>query len=354
MPLLKINADGTRPVLHGPGDLEAELAQAIRALPALAPVMILIHGYRFSPYATASNPHCHILSLEPRAGCRKALSWPRNLGFGRGADDKGLCIAFGWEARGSIWRAWHAGAEAGTALATLIHSIRKLRPGRVDILCHSLGARVGLSALANLPARSVGRVVLMAAAEYRGAALGALGTSAGKSAEFINVTSRENDPFDAMIEWLVRPQTRSDKALGTGLGQKAANWLDLQMDCPRTIEVLRDLGYRIPAPSRRICHWSAYLRPGLFRFYRDLIRDPDLLHLGRIAGLLPDQPTARWSRLLQVPQMSFGVRGKAPRSLADLLTTGLETHNDAHRAARLITGLQVFRSRILRTSVTGP
>lgn len=298
MPLLMVNAGGNGLSLHGPGDLDAELAAALGVLAPGAPVVVLVHGYRFSPFDPRRDPHRHILSLTPAGRCRKARSWPRHLGFGRGAADEGLCIAFGWPANGTIWRARDSAARAGAALAGLVGRIRNLRGGPADILCHSLGARVALCAAAAAPPGTVGRVVMMAAAAYRGEARAALATPAGAAAEFVNITSRENDPFDAALEWLVRPPCRGDRALGAGLGSQRANWLDLQLDCGRTLEVLRDLGYRIPAPARRVCHWSAYLRPGLFRLYRELIRDRDLLPLDRLARLLPERPAPRWSRLL--------------------------------------------------------
>lgn len=347
MPLLKINADRGQPFLHGPGDLDTALRAAVRALPADAPVIILIHGYRFSPTRKACDPHRHILSLTPTPGCRKAISWPRHLGFGRDTADEGLCIAFGWEARGSIWRAWEAAAQAGTALADLVRRLRALRRAPVDILCHSLGARVGLCAVSWLAAGSVGRVVLMAAADYRSHVRGVLDTPAGRTAEFVNVTSRENDPFDAAMEWLIRAPAAGDRALGDGLGQGFANWLDLQVDCPETLEVLRDLGYRIAPPSRRVCHWSAYLRPGLFRVYGDLIRDRDLLPLDRLAGLLPGSAAPRWSGLWR-PERA------APRSLLDRLAASRERSCQARRSPSGVSLLPALRYRIWRTGATGP
>lgn len=302
MPLLKINAERDRPVLRGSGDLDAVLAGLLAGLPPGAPVVVLIHGYRFSPTISKCDPHRHILAISPQAGSRKAVSWPRHLGFGRGAVDEGLCIAFGWHARGTFWRAWDSAACAAVALADLVRRIGRLRAGPVDILSHSLGARVALCALGDLPGGSIGRVVLLSAAEYGGHARAALNSPAGCRAEVINVTSRENDPFDSLIECLIRPPVRGDRALGSGLGKLAGNWLDVQADCARTREVLGDLGYRIPPPAGRICHWSAYLRPGLFRFYRELIRDRDLLPLQGLRDVLPGSQTPRWSRLLGRPR----------------------------------------------------
>lgn len=309
MPLLQVDAVSGRPVLRGGGDLVAALRLALAARPPGAPVVVMIHGYRFSPFDPHRCPHDHILSLRPRRGCWKAISWPRHLGFGRGRADEGLCIAFGWDAGGTIWRAWNSAARAGAALAGLIALAGGTRPSPVDLVCHSLGARVALSAFPALPGRSVGRVVLMAAAEFRGSAAAALATPAGRGAEVINVTSRENDLFDKLLECFVRAPARGDRALGAGLGQARRNWLDLQMDCPKSRAVLAGLGYRVPPPVRRVCHWSAYLRPGLFVFYRDLIRRREELPLAWLRARLPARPARRWSRLVPSVRLAFPAFG---------------------------------------------
>ncbi|MDJ0827008.1 MAG: hypothetical protein QNJ16_16055 [Rhodobacter sp.] len=307
MPLLRINAEMDRPVLHGGGDLHAALSEQLMVLPDGAPVVVMIHGYRFSPTNSDTCPHRHILSIRPRKGCWKAISWPRHLGFGRGKRDEGLAIAFGWEARGSIWQAWASAAAAGAALAELIGRVQALRKVPVDLLTHSLGARVALAALPQAPAGSVGRIVLLAAAEFQSTAVAALAMPAGRGAEFINVTSRENDLFDKLLEGFVRAPKRSDCALGAGLGQDARNWLDLQMDCPAVRSVLAELGYRVPPPVRRVCHWSAYLRPGLFVLYLDLIRRRPALPLELLRARLPERAANRWSRLFKSPMLQLPI-----------------------------------------------
>ena len=299
MPLVKVNSDRNGRLQCDLGALQAALAD----LPPVAPVIILIHGYKFSPATQLTDPHDHILSLTPRPGCRKAISWPRHLGFGRGTHDEGLCIAFGWEARGSLWQAWDSAARAGAALAGLIGQIGGLRDGKVDVLGHSLAARVALAALAALPEGSIGRLVLLAAAEFQSAASAALAAPAGRDAEVINITTRENDVFDSLLEWLIRATERGDRALGAGLGAPARNWLDVQIDCADTRRSLASLGFRVPPPSRRVCHWSPYLRPGLFSFYAGLIRDPQRLSLTALRRALPADTAPRWSRLLTLPAL---------------------------------------------------
>jgi pimeloyl-ACP methyl ester carboxylesterase len=266
MPLVRINADGVRPVPRD--DLDA----ALRSLPAAAPVMVLIHGYKYTPRRPERCPHEHILSLKPREAAR-AMSWPRHLGFGRGEPAEGLCIAFGWTANGSLWRAHAEALRAATALAEVIRTVHRTHPVPVHLVGHSLGARVALGAFADLPAGSVGRALLLAGAETRAAAEAALATPAGRAAEIVNVRTRENAIFDLLFRAAIHPHRLLDRALGAGLARDDRRWLDLAIDCPRARAHLAQLGYRVPPPVRAICHWSAYLRPGLFPLYRALLRD---------------------------------------------------------------------------------
>ncbi len=312
MPLLRINACDRRAVLADGGDLDEVIAGLVAELPDFAPVVILVHGYKFSPFRHGTDPHRHILSLRPDPDCWKAVSWPRHLGFGRYGAEEGLCIAFGWEARGSIWSAWRRAARAGHALTDLCRRLQRLHPRPVDVMCHSLGARVVLRAMRRLPRNSVGRAVLLAAAEFQETARLALASPAGRSAEVINVTSRENDLFDVLCKCLLRPH-KGSSALGKGLGAEAPNWLDVRIDRAEVRAALAAHGYRVPAPERRVCHWSSYLRPGLFPFYRDLIRDRDALPL---ALLRRSQPAP------------------APRGLDQMLDKGAATLSAAILPAR--------------------
>ena len=298
MPLISVNAEGSEVVPVEPGAPLAErIANALASAAPDMPVVLMIHGFRFAPEFPFSNPHTHILALEPSQNCWKAISWPRHLGFGRSADE-GLAIGFGWRANGTIWAAYREAARAGVALAGLIGQIQDIVPGRrVDVVAHSLGARVLLSALPLLAAGSVGRVILMAGAEFQSLAEAAIRTPAGATAEFLNITTRENDLFDLALEALVAALRPGDRALGQGLAAPAPHWLDVQVDQAETLEALMRLGHRIAPPHRRVCHWSAYLRPGLFALYRALLTGPQSLPLNQLRAHLPPVSEPRWSRL---------------------------------------------------------
>lgn len=285
MPLCAVNLDGRD--LADPAQTEAHLAAALATLPRPAPVIVLIHGYKFSPRTALHTPHRHILSLEPRRR-RTAISWPAQLGVGCGEATEPLCIALGWEARGSLWRAYREARRAGSGLATLVRLIRRLRPGQpVDLLAHSLGARVALSALPHLPSGALRRAILLAPAEMRSRAADNLDCAAGRALEVLHVASRENAVFDRMLEWLVAPHRPGDRALGAGGPRLTARWTDVRIDDPRHLSALHALGHAIPHPDQRICHWSVYRRQGLFPLYRAILCGS--LRLSRLAAVLPSQ-----------------------------------------------------------------
>lgn len=277
MALVKINLGPEGLVEHATGAApETALAPHIGGS---GPVVVMIHGFKFAPGSTAYCPHDHILSPRPGTACWKAKSWPAALGLTRSEDRLG--IAFGWPARGSIWQAYHRAAEAGRALSGLIRLIRATAPDRpVHILAHSLGARVALSALPHLKPDTLDRLVLLAGAEFLAPAEEMLATPAGRTAEVISIASRENRPYDRLLE-----RALGSSATGRAIGRtapRAPNWLTLAIDDRAVLAALSDLGCDIAPPERWICHWSSYLRPGVFSLYSALLVDRNPLPLARL------------------------------------------------------------------------
>lgn len=267
------------PVNMGAPPDDATLSRALAALAPDAPVVILIHGFRYCPDNPNHCPHDHILSLRPSRACWKSVSWPRHLGLhGTG----GLAIGFGWPARGTIWQAMARTGQAAAELAILMRRIKTLAPHRpLHLVGHSLGARLAMLACRDLPARSVQRLVLISAALFRAEARSLMQTPALASAEVFNVTGRENLVFDLLLR-LARPH--GGPTVGRGLA--ARNWLDLRLDNRQTLAALALFGHRIPMPRSLVCHWSGYLRPGVFGLYRALLRPDHPLPLAVLrAGL---------------------------------------------------------------------
>ncbi len=224
------------------------------------------------------------------------LSWPRALGFGGNAN-RGLAIAFGWEARGTLRAAYHRAGQTGRDLAHLISTLHLATRRPIALIGHSLGVRVLLAALPHLPQGSVGRMVLLAGAEFRTKAARSLTSPAGKTAEVINITSRENDIFDFGLELLVSG-TRH-QALGFGLPTPCSNWLDIQIDDRATLRMLASLGFPMDNRALRMSHWSPYMREGVFDFYRTALFQPWALPLNILRCRLPGEVEPRWSRLLE-------------------------------------------------------
>lgn len=289
MPTIRIYAD----------DVDAglcDLSGALTVGPARGAIVIMIHGYKYQPDHPDHCPWHNIYS-------DRADAWPSALGFGGGSNAPGLALTFGWPARGPLWAARRRALEAGHALARLIRYLHSAAPARpVHIIAHSLGVEPALEALLHVPEGAVSRIVSMTGASYRGRVEAALRSPAGQRAELINVTSRENDLFDWLYERIIAPTGPGDRAMGQGLD--LPNAVTLQLDCPETLDHLARMGMPVGRDSRRICHWSAYTRPGVMAFYGMLLRRPDLYPLVRLAAGLPEAPDPRWSRLLPRPRLT--------------------------------------------------
>ncbi len=284
-----IRADALQGKLHLD---QGRLAAKLDALPAQAPIVVMIHGWRYAPGFARDCPHGSILSLDPPSDDPRAVSWPRHLGLDGKA---GLGIALGWNAKCDPWRAHLRAGWTGAALAEIVRLVDDLSGRPVQIIAHSMGARVALAALPLITGGRVSRMILLAAAETRSRALAALDSKAGREVEVINVTTRENDLFDACFEWGIHLGLRT--SIGQGLGRvlrrARPGWHDLWIDQPHALAALAALGHPLADPPQRICHWSPYLRPGTIALYRALIE-------GRLpASALPGpRPGRRWSRLI--------------------------------------------------------
>ncbi len=303
MPLLQLNAYGSDFTLHAGHEPPRPTLE--RALDGSGPVIIMVHGFKFSPGHPVACPHRHILSLAPERRCRKAASWPRGLGFGTPDPSEGLAIAFGWQARGAIWTAYRQAELAGDALAQLITIIHAIAPERpIHAIAHSLGARVVLSALPVLQPGLLRRAILLAGAEYESRASAAMASAGGQRTEVINITSRENDLFDVMLEMLIAPSRRGDRALGLHMPDRP-NTVTLQLDHADTLNALSRIGFPVAPPTSTICHWSSYLRAGVFALYAAALRGDSRLDMVELRRLAAQPPQPRWARVRPLPSVGL-------------------------------------------------
>ena len=293
MPILRINAIGSVPELAGTSGTGITLAKALLENAGRRPVLIMVHGYRYSPKHVHLDANNFILQDGDKEG------WPHQMGYGTDTADQGICIAFGWDAGGTIWRAAHEAGRAGLALAVLIRHLAHLGAGPVNIIAHSLGARVALACLHHLAPGMINRMVMMTGAELRSTAECALQTPAGQSTQVLNVISRENDVFDCLYEWLLVPLRFGARTLGAGLD--LPHCLTAQIDNPHHLAGLRSLGFPTADGTRRMCHWSTYLRPGLFALYGAFLGPDATISFVDLRAALPNTLTRRWSRLLAAP-----------------------------------------------------
>lgn len=241
-----------------------------------APIVIMIHGFRYSPSVQFRDPHRQILGVAPDPGARRSVSWPRRLGLAR---TKALGLAWGWEAGGTIWAAHRRAAASGLVFARVISRLRAAAPDRpVHIIAHSLGARVAFSALRALDAGDVQRVVLLAAALSQREARQASRSAAGHHVEVINMNGAENWLFDLLL-WLALPLC--GRRLGPG-DVTTDRWVDLSLDDQSVLDRLGRLGWRVSPPLARVCHWSGYLRPGIWKFHRALLVDQPQVSLSTV------------------------------------------------------------------------
>lgn len=272
------------------------LARHLLAQAGQGPVVVMIHGYKYLPGDPRHCPHLSIMAADPCRDDPRIISWPRRLGLCRGKRDEGLGLSFGWRARGSIWQAHRRAHEAGTVLGALLTELHRLDPERpVQIVAHSLGARVALRALSLCPEHAVQRAVLLSAAEFCATTKAALQSPGGRSCQVLNVTSRENDLFDFLIERLIAAPCPGDRVLGHG-ALSLPNLATLQLDDGESLRRLRRAGYPLRPASRAVCHWSTYLRPGAFPLYRAFL--DGRLSAPYLRALLPCDTAPRWSRLL--------------------------------------------------------
>jgi hypothetical protein len=258
---LRIDAAGRRAIGPDGAPPWEALGAALERLPQGAPLVVVTHGLRHSPFGAALDPHAGVLGYGAgAAGRRRTRSWMRRLHLGPGQALEGHGLAFGWAGHGDVWGAMARARAAGAALARVALAVRRRRPDLdVALMTHSLGARVALEAMRLCPRPAFDRLLLLAPADTRAHASAALRAPGAAGARIVAVQARENRPFDAGLALACARPVLSR-------GPEHPAWTDLVLPPA--------------APLPLPCHWSSYLRPGLWPAYRRWLR----------AGAPPDLP----------------------------------------------------------------
>lgn len=303
---------------------EEILRRQLAALAPDAPVVILVHGYRYNPNRRDQDPQRSLYAVADTRSCRRVRSWPRGLGFSRHRRSGGLCIGFGWPAsaphvqallfsgRTGFSEVYRNAPRHGARLGQLVNLVQAIAPGRrIDIVAHSLGARVALAALPCIN-QTPGRIILLGAAEYASVARDfVMRAGFGTPAEIYNITARFNDLYDAMFETFAPRVQGGDHAIGMGIGTDIDGWVDLQLDRRDVIDWINERGVPLRPSIARSCHWSFYTQTGAFEVYRAILaRKPgwDIASLRRAGCLAAQDP--RWSRIRPaMNRLAGAVRG---------------------------------------------
>jgi hypothetical protein len=261
------------------------------------PTVLLVHGFKYDPAHPCATPTRTLYAQDdaPETRGGRLASWPRALGL---AGPAGLAVGFAWPARAQVLgpllrhgrngfaEVYAAAAAAGAGLAATAEAAARARPQPVDVLAHSLGARVALCALRALAAEGradvlarVGRLILLGPAEFAGEARAALDACARlcpPGPEVYAFTARGNAPFDRLFEAL--GPWGMGRSLGRGgLGEARSRWIDLAFDDPRFAPWAAAQGLPLAPAGARPCHWSFYARPGAMALHRAILdRRPGL------------------------------------------------------------------------------
>lgn len=231
------------------GDATTEIDRV--ALPDRSTIMV--HGYRFSPWDDRHNPH---LELFP-----SWRAWAGRDAFGFGWYSAGGCLApaRAWlSGRWNSYRfAWDCAAEAGAVLARLIGD----QGPQVQIVAHSLGARVALKALRCLRPRRVDRLLLIAGAEYSQAALA---TAIYAQTPTLSLACKHDLVLERLGQ-LCAPDAFLDAVVGFAgldLDRRPRCWRDLWLDDPLVHGWGTTRGWDLQCDLSRVGdHWH-YQHPG--------------------------------------------------------------------------------------------
>ncbi|MCP5085418.1 MAG: alpha/beta hydrolase [Rhodobacteraceae bacterium] len=197
------------------------LEPLIAEMPPKMPVVVYVHGHQAWPHPDL------LVKADRRFGLAITFCWP--------AFDRVLGVL------PDVNRQyWDAGNAAGS-LAWLLNLLGEIAPDRaVDLMSHSLGARVGLQALKHLKYRNLSRFVCLAGVEFSAITLLALQSRAARKIDFYNVTSKQTSAFHFMMHHFGPRPGVADKLLTRGFAFPRKNWIDIRLEEPEVRRPLKE------------------------------------------------------------------------------------------------------------------
>jgi hypothetical protein len=259
-------------------------------LPPGAPVTIMIHGYRFCPFSPPMTRTAISCRSPPASDCWKAVSWPRHLHLDRpGRARHRLRLARDGRPAPRRRARLRCRAQPGADdRGDPPRAARCARPHRRPFARRPRGADGagdGAAGRHQPHDPDVGGGV-----SRRGGAR-AVPAGGGAVPRAQRDQRRKRGLRPHVPPGRAAPKRALDRPLSAGLGHMPAAPISPSTTTPRRA-ALGALGHRLRPPSTRICHWSGYMRPGLFAVYRRMLdlREPSFP--GRSPRALDPSPHA--------------------------------------------------------------
>ena len=261
-------------------------------LPLAPRILVMINGFDYDPTERGDdNPH-QTLFREWGAKFRGLVSndWE--------------CFGFGWysaELEASSWlggiiRAqwnpyrwgWDLAGKAAGVLAHTIQSRLDRSEAEICIIAHSLGARVALNALSQLPNDSVKRVLILNGSEY---SQSSKVVARYTNAHLLNVVVKADDVLNKLGS-VFAPEAFVKAVVGqSGIYNPPINWLDICLDDPEVQVRAAACGYdniRGDNPANIADHWYSYTHKENWPLFLDFLGGTrSLSHFRNISGPLP-------------------------------------------------------------------
>ena len=227
--------------------------------------VLMVHGFQYDPKATTrDNPFNYTFPL-----------WEKMIGR-PGYPHAWFSVPLNAH---NIWRAWRAGRWNRYRYAWDLagdEAISINPPARCDVVCHSLGTRVVLTAL--LTRRlAVRRVLLLNGAEYASRGLAVARKRA--DIEFFNIVV----PRDRVLNTLGRfaPGFGGAFVGNAGVNDAPANWRDIRLDDPDVLTWGLKRRWLLAGTDPRDVgnHWHSFEHRGNWPLYRAILDGDDLSDL---------------------------------------------------------------------------